>query len=69
MATIPVEAGQLRLHPSGHALRVGKIYHPGYKCSNADCKPEPPVKGRRATNIAIKTLETYPLITPSETTL
>ena len=66
MATIPVEVGQLRQHPTGHTLRVVKIYHPGCTYSVADCAPDPPVQGRRATNIATKTLETYPLVTPSE---
>lgn len=66
MTTIPVEVGQLRQHPTGHTLRVVKIHHPGRTYSVADCAPDPPVKGRRATCIATKTLETYPLVTPSE---
>lgn len=65
MTVIPVEVGQLRRHPKGHTLRIVKIYHEGYRCSVADCVPDPPIKGRRATRISFYTLFTYPIVTPT----
>jgi len=66
MPLVPVEVGQLRRHPKGHMLRVVRIYHKGREYACADCVPDPAVAGRRATNIATRTLATYPLITTTE---
>ena len=67
MATIPVEVGQLRRHPEqGHTLRVTSMAHSHWS-SWCTCTPDPPVKGRRTTNIATVRLAAFDLVTETTT--
>jgi hypothetical protein len=59
----PVQVGDLRRHPKGHTLRVRKIVD-GVMMPYAwaECAPDPPVRGRRITNISTETVSKFPLV-------
>ena len=64
--SIPVQVGDLRRHPKGHTLRVRKIIGAMMPYVWAECAPDPPVRGRRTTNISIETVSGFPLIVEPE---
>jgi hypothetical protein len=59
---IPVQVGDLRRHPKGHTLRVRRILYSIW----AECVPDPPVRGRRTTNIMTDTVGGFPLVVEPE---
>lgn len=61
----PVRAGDLRRHPNGHTLRVRKIVGSVMPDVWAECDPDPPVRGRRATKIFIAIFSKFPLVEPN----